>query len=356
MSIKCCSYGFMKDGTEVTLYKLSNNKGLKAEIINYGGTITKLFVPDNKGNLDDITLGFDTLEGYLNNSPFFGALVGRHANRIEDAQFELNGKQYNLYKNNGNNHLHGGLKGFDKVVWNADIVKNVKDESLQLTYRSEDGEEGYPGNLDVKVTYTLNEDNELIIDYYAVSDKDTVVNLTNHAYFNLCGHAAGDVLSHEVMINADSFTAIDEHCSPTGEIRKVDGTPMDLKTRKTLKTGLSSEYEQIIKGGGYDHNWVLNTAGDISKKAAEVYEKSTGRVMEVFTTKPGVQLYTANFLGNTGPCKENAAYVKRGGLCLETQFFPNSMKHRNFPSPVLKAGQEYCHKTIYKFTTGTLSA
>lgn len=351
MSIERSSYGFTKEGIEVSVFTLSNSKGLKAEIINYGGIITKLLVPDNKGNLDDITLGFDTLEDYLENPPYFGALVGRYANRIEDAQFVLNGKQYTLYKNNGNNHLHGGLKGFDKAVWNAEIVKKGINDSLQLTYRSVDGEEGYPGNLDIKVTYALSDDNELNIDYFAVSDRDTVVNLTNHAYFNLCGHAAGDVSSHEVMINADSFTVIDNQFIPTGEIIKVEGTPMDLRVLKPLGHGLSSTFEQILNGGGYDHNWVLNTAGDISQKAAEVYEKSTGRVMEVFTTKPGVQLYTGNFLGDIGQCKEGAAYVKRGGLCLETQFFPNSMKHKHFPSPVLKAGQEYVHKTIYKFIT-----
>lgn len=351
MSITSRSYGFTKEGTEVYAFTLSNINGLKVEIINYGGIVTKLLVPDNKGRFGDITLGFDNLEGYLNGHPYFGALVGRHANRIENAQFELNGNTYKLYKNDGNNHLHGGLKGFDKVVWSAETVPNAENDSLQLTYRSVDGEESYPGNLDVKVTYTLSDGNELIIAYHAVSDNDTVVNLTNHAYFNLRGHSAGDVSNHEVMINADSFTVINSECTPAGEIRKVEDTPMDLRVLKPLATGLSSTYEQILNGGGYDHNWVLNTAGDISQKAAEVYEKTTGRVMEVYTTKPGIQLYTGNFLDGIGPCKEGALYIKRGGLCLETQFFPNAMKHKNFPSPVLKAGQEYNHKTIYKFKT-----
>ena len=351
MSVVCRSYGFTKEGKEVFAFTLFNANGLQVEIINYGGIITKLSVPDNKGSFADITLGFDNLDGYLKGHPYFGAIIGRHANRIENAQFELNGKMYKLYKNDGNNHLHGGLKGFDKVVWVAEIVQNGKNESLQLTYRSVDGEEGYPGNLDIKVTYTLSEDNELIIDYFAVSDSDTVVNLTNHAYFNLCGHSTGDISNHEVMINAESFTVINSKCNPIGEIREVEGTPMDLRVLKPLASGLSGTNEQIVNGGGYDHNWVLNTAGDISQKAAEVYEKTTGRVMEVYTIKPGIQLYTGNFLDGMGPCKEGASYVKRGGLCLETQFFPNAMKHKNFPSPVLRAGQEYAHKTIYKFKT-----
>ncbi|NJD03812.1 MAG: galactose mutarotase [Ruminiclostridium sp.] len=351
MSITCRSYGFTKEGAAVIAFTLSNANGLQAEIINYGGIITKLSVPDKKGDFDDITLGFDNLDGYLKGHPYFGAIVGRYANRIEDAQFELNGKIYELYKNIGDDHLHGGLKGFDKAVWIAETVQSGGDESLQLTYRSVDGEEGYPGNLDIKVTYFLSKDNELIIDYFAVSDSDTVVNLTNHAYFNLCGHEAGDISGHEVMIDADSFTAVSSKNIPTGEIRKVEGTPMDLRVLKPLAAGLSSAYEQIIKGDGYDHNWVLNTAGDISQKAAEVYERTTGRILEVYTTKPGIQLYTGNFLDEMGPCKEGAAYKKREGFCLETQYFPNSMKHKHFPSPILKSGQVYTHKTIYKFKT-----
>ena len=351
MGIVCKSFGFTNEGTEVSAFSLSNTNGLQVEIINYGGIITKIMVPDNKGSFDDITLGFDTLDGYLKGHPYFGAIVGRHANRLEDAQFELNGKIYKLYVNNGKNHLHGGLKGFDKVIWSAETVKNGKNDSLELTYRSVDGEEGYPGNLDIKVTYSLSEADELIINYFAVSDSDTVVNLTNHAYFNLCGHASGDISGHQVMINADSFTTINNEGVPNGEIKKVEGTPLDLRALKPLASGLSDKSEQILNAGGFDHNWVLNTAGDVSLKAAEVYEETTGRIMEVYTTKPGIQLYTGNFLDGMGPCKDGATYVKRSGLCLETQFFPNVMKHRNFPSPVLKAGQEYAHKTIYKFRT-----
>ncbi len=351
MGIVCRAYGFTKDGAEVSSFTFTNSNGIKAEIINYGGIITKLLVPDRNGSFEDITLGFDQLDGYLKGQPYFGALVGRHANRIEGARFELKGKVYELYKNDGNNHLHGGLKGFDKVAWKAEIIQDGGSESLRLTYRSVDGEENYPGNLDVKVTYTLSEDNELILDYFAVADRDTVVNLTNHAYFNLRGHKAGDISNHEVMIDADFFTVINSECIPNGEIKKVEGTPMDLRTLTPLAPGLSSPYEQIANGRGYDHNWVLNTAGDVSRKAAEVYESTTGRVMEVYTTKPGVQLYSGNFLDGVGPSKEGAVYEKRGGLCLETQFFPNSMKHKHFPSPVLKAGQQYTHKTIYKFTT-----
>lgn len=351
MSIIKRSYGFTGEGKEVYAFMLTNENGLQAEIITYGGIITKLLVPDNKGNMGDITLGFDSLDGYLKGHPYFGAIIGRHANRLEASQFELNGKVYKLYANNGRNHLHGGLKGFDKVVWDTEILKADGKEMLQLTYKSADGEEGYPGNLDVKVIYSLSDENELAIEYYAVSDSDTVVNLTNHAYFNLRGHAAGNVSGHKIMVNADFFTTISGECIPDGEIRNVTGTPMDLREIKTLAEGLGSMDQQVKNGGGFDHNWILNTAGDISKKAAAVYEEETGRIMEVYTTKPGVQLYTGNFLDGLGPAKDGAFYEKRGGLCLETQYFPNAMKYKHFPSPVLKAGQEYSHKTIYKFKT-----
>lgn len=349
MSITGRFYGKTEDGQEVLIYTLTNSNGLKAEIINYGGIIVSLHTPDRKGNFADITLGFDSLDSYLKNPPYFGAIIGRHANRIEDARFELNGKQYDLCKNDGNNHIHGGHKGFGKVVWKPEVVDRGAGESLELAYRSVDGEEGYPGNLDVKVNYSLSNNNELIIKYSAVSDADTVINMTNHAYFNLCGHAAGDVSNHKVMINADSFTVINGECIPTGEIREVGGTPMDLRTLSPLSSGFSSQYEQIVKGGGYDHNWVLNAKGNLDCKSAVVYEETTGRVMEVFTSKPGVQLYTGNFLNGSVTGKGGAVYKKRGGLCLETQFFPNAMKHKHFPSPILRAGHEYQYTTIYKF-------
>jgi aldose 1-epimerase len=351
MSITKKFFGNTEDGVSVDLYTLTNSNGVIVEITNYGGIIVSLQVPDRNGKHDDVTLGFDSFENYLKAHPFFGALVGRHANRIENSEFELNGVLYKLAKNDGKNHLHGGLKGFDKVVWNAEVRVQDGSECLKLTYRSKDGEESYPGNLDVTVIYTLTEDNGLKIDYYAVSDKDTVVNLTNHAYFNLAGHGSGNVRRHTVMINADKFTAINDECVPNGEIREVKGTPMDFTSLTEIGPGLESGDEQIASGGGYDHNWVLNVSGKAPEKAAEVYEAESGRVMEVYTTKPGVQLYTGNFLDGTLAGKGGAVYGKRAGLCLETQYFPNAMKHKHFPSPILKAGQEYKHTTIYKFST-----
>lgn len=349
MSIVKKLYGKTADGTEVYLFTLSNSKGMAAEITNFGGTVVSLLVPDGKGNLDDVTLGYDKLDGYLKKGPYFGAIIGRHANRIEDSKFEINGVEYHVAANDGKNHLHGGLKGFDKAVWKAEIVKQGGSECLELTYRSVDGEENYPGNLDVKVTYTLTEDNALKIDYFAVSDKDTVVNLTNHAYFNLSGHASGDILKHELMINADKFTPVNSECVPTGEIRDVKGTVMDFTGLTPVGPGLSSDDEQIANGKGYDHNWVLKVSGKAPEKAAEVYDPASGRVMEVYTTKPGVQFYSGNFLDGSEIGKDGAVYSKRSGLCLETQYFPNALKHKHFPSPILKAGQEYKHTTIYKF-------
>lgn len=352
MSITKRPFGKMEDETEVYIFTLKNSNGMTAEITNYGGIVVRLFVADKNKKFDDVVLGFDTLEDYVNNNkPYFGAIIGRHANRIEDSKFELNGIQYQLYANNGRNHLHGGLKGFDKMVWQPEVVENSNQESLQLTYRSQDGEENYPGNLDVKVTYTLTDDNALRIDYSAVSDKDTVVNLTNHSYFNLAGHGLGDILNHKLMINGDKFTVINDECIPTGEIRDVNGSPMDFTTLTFIGSRINSEDEQIAFGKGYDHNWVLNGGGKSLEKAAEVLEEKSGRVMEVYTTKQGIQFYTANFLDNSICYKDDAVYDKRSGFCLETQYFPNALKHKNFPSPILKAGQDYKHTTIYKFLT-----
>ncbi len=350
MSIAKKAYGKLAHGSEAYIFTLSNANGVSAEITNLGGIILSLSVPDKNGQLADITLGFDGLEGYLRPGPYFGALIGRHANRIENSEFELNGINYQLAKNDGPNHLHGGIKGFDKVLWNASVVKKDGIDALELTYRSVDGEENYPGNLDVKVTYSLTEDNALVIDYFAVSDKDTVVNLTNHAYFNLSGHAAGSILEHQLTINADKFTIINDQCIPTGEIADVKGTPMDFTGFTPVGPGLASEYGQIACGKGYDHNWVLKTGGKISEKAAELYDPNSGRLMEMYTTKPGVQFYSGNFLDGVAG-KGGATYNKNAGLCLETQYFPNALKHTHFPSPVLKAGEEYKHTTIYKFRT-----
>lgn len=350
MGIQKRSFGKTLEGTPAELFTLTNKKGTVVDITNFGGIIVSWKVADRNGKQEDITLGFDTIEGYLEQGPYFGALIGRHGNRIEDAEFELNGVTYHLAKNDGNNHLHGGRKGFDKMLWNAEIIDRNGGQALKLTYRSVDGEENYPGNLDVTVIYSLTEENELVIDYHAVTDRDTVVNLTNHAYFNLKGHASGDVLGHELYINADKMTLIDEEGIPTGEFQNVKGTPFDFTSLTPIGRGINADDGQIACGKGYDHNWVLNVGGKKPEKAAEVYEPTSGRVMEVFTTKPGIQFYSANFLDGSKIGKGKTAYQKRSGLCLETQFFPNAMKHKHFPSPILKAGEEYKYTTIYKFS------
>jgi aldose 1-epimerase len=351
MNITKRLFGNTTEGTPVEIFTLKNSKGITVEITNFGGIIVSIKVPDKSGNFEDVVLGHDKLENYMRKGPYFGAIIGRHGNRIEGASFEINGVEYKLTKNEGENQLHGGITGFDKVVWQAEVVNEEGKESLELSYLSKDREEGYPGNLKVKVTYTVTEDNELKIDYYGVTDKDTVVNLTNHSYFNLSGHASGDILDHKVMINADKFTPADKESLPTGEIREVKGTPMDFTTFTTVRNNIDCDDEQIRFGGGYDHNWVLNVSGKTPEKAAEVVDEKSGRFMEVYTTKPGVQFYTGNFLDGSEIGKDGAAYNKRSGLCLETQYFPNSLKHKHFPSPILRAGEEYNHTTIYKFLT-----
>ncbi|OPX44106.1 aldose 1-epimerase precursor [Ruminiclostridium hungatei] len=351
MSITRKFFGTLPDGTQADLFTLTNLKNVSVDITNFGGIIVAVSVPDKSGNMDDVTLGYDSLDKYLENPAYLGAVIGRHANRIEDASFELNGKVYELVKNDGENHLHGGITGFHNVVWKAETIAGNGCEKLVLTHTSPDGEENYPGNLDVRVEYSLTGDNELVIDYSAVTDKDTVINLTNHAYFNLGGHSSGDALKHQLYINADSFTPVDDECIPTGEIRSVKGTVMDFTTLKYFAEGISSEDIQIVNGSGYDHNWVLNTKGNLKGVAAELYHPQSGRLMQVFTTKPGVQFYSGNHLSKEEDIigKGDTVYCKRSGLCLETQYFPNAMKHKHFPSPVLKAGDKYRHTTIYKF-------
>jgi aldose 1-epimerase len=351
MKISKRLYESTVDAKDIFIFTLSNDNGMSAEISNLGGVIISLCVPDKSGKVEDITLGFDKLEDYLKQGPFFGALIGRVANRIENAVFEINGIEYIVAKNDGKNHLHGGTKGFDKVVWQSEIIKNELGEALQLTYKSIDSEENYPGTLDVKVIYSLSEDNGLRIDYSAVSDKDTAVNLTNHAYFNLAGHASGNILNHILMINADKFTPINDQCIPTGEIREVKGSVMDFTKPTQIAPGIASGDEQIACGGGYDHNWVLNTKGNLLEIAAEVYDSYSGRLMDVYTTKPGVQLYSGNFIDGATIGKSGVVYKKHGGLCLETQYFPNALKHKHFPSPLLRAGEKYNHTTIFKFST-----
>ena len=346
MAITRDFYGYTQDGEEVHSFTLKNRIGVEVKIINFGGRIISIKVPDRDGNFEDVVLGYDKLEEYIKDNNGFGATIGRFANRIENAKFELKGIEYKVSENCGKHHIHGGFIGFDKVVWKANIVK---DEALELSYTSKDGEEGFPGELQVKVEFILTEDNALKLEYYAISDKDTVVNLTNHSYFNLSGHKSGDILSHELQLKADYFTVIDKDGLPTGEIRYVKETALDFTVRKPIGNDINSEYEQIKLGSGYDHNFVLENGGKAPEKFAEVYDETTGRLMKVYTTKPGVQFYTANFLKNQ-PGKQGTIYNRRNGLCLETQHYPNSLKHSNFPSPILKAEEEYKHITIYKFS------
>ncbi len=348
MGISSKRSGRLLGGKEIIIYTLENEKGLKVEISSLGAAILALYVPDSSGICQDVALGFEQLESYYENKPFLGAVIGRHANRIGDAGFELNGIQYQLAKNDGSNHLHGGIKGFHKMVWEGQIVSGDQ-EYLILRYLSKAGEENYPGNLAVEVTYSLTPDNGLRIDYSALSDEDTVINLTNHCYFNLSGHGSGDILQHEFLILADYFTPIDNNCLPIGEIAPVADTPLDFRRSKTIAVGLKSKEDQIIKGQGYDHNFVLNSKGDLQQKAAEVFDPVSGRKMEVYTTKPGMQFYSGNHLAGADTGKNGAVYSKWSGFCLETQYFPNAMKHKNFPSPILRKGQEYKHTTIYKF-------
>jgi len=339
-------YGKTPDGKTVDIFSLHNSNGMIVKIMNYGATITSIIVPDRNGKLDDVVLGYDKLDDYIANKLYFGAIIGRHANRIEDAKFIINNTQYNVIKNEGNNHIHGGLIGFDKVVWEAKISTESQNECLNLCYFSKDGEEGYPGNLSVKVTYTLTDNNALRIDYFATTDKDTVVNLTNHSYFNLSGQGSGNILKHQVMINANKFTVNDKNSLPTGEIESVFNTPMDLTKLIPVQNGINSDYQQIKFSQGYDHNWILNND---KEKAAEAFDASSGRVLDVYTTQPGIQFYTGNFIYESKNCKDEANYSKHSGLCFETQYFPNSLKHKHFPSPILRVGEEYKNSTIFKF-------
>jgi aldose 1-epimerase len=333
----------------VFLYTLKNSKEMEVKITNYGGIVVSLSVPDRKGKNDDVVLGFDKLDDYFHEPPYFGALIGRYGNRIKEGKFTLNGTEYDLYKNDKENTLHGGLKGFDKVVWDAETKKG--ENSLTLTYLSKDGEEGYPGNLNVKVVYTLTDSNELKIEYTATTDKPTVLNLTHHSYFNLAGAGTGDILNHELMINADRFTPVDSGLIPTGELKNVQGTPMDFTKSTPIGARINQNDEQLKLGKGYDHNWILNKTGNDLTLAAKAYESTTGRVMEVWTTEPGVQFYSGNFLDGSLIGKNKKRYNHRYGFCLETQHFPDSPNKPDFPTTVLNPGDIYKQTTIYRFST-----
>jgi aldose 1-epimerase len=342
-------YGKSADQQTVDLYTLTNARGMEAKITNYGGVVVSLKAPDRSGKMEDVVLGYENLDGYLNDKRYFGGIIGRYGNRIAKGKFSLNGQSYTLARNNGENHLHGGIKGFDKMVWQAKEIKSPDGAALELTYFSKDGEEGYPGNLSVTVVYTLTNNNELKIDYSATTDKDTVVNLTNHSYFNLAGK--GNILNHEVMLNADRFTPVDKGSIPTGELRSVKGTPMDFTQPTAIGARIEQKDEQLIFGKGYDHNWVLNSSGGALALAARVSEPGSGRVMEVHTTEPGIQFYTGNFLDGTAKGKGGQLYEHRSGFCLETQHFPDSPNKPGFPSTVLKPGQKYATTTIYRFSS-----
>lgn len=345
MSITKTNFGKTPDGAKVYLYLLDNGKGLSAEIINYGGIIKNLYVTDNKGNKTDVVLGRETLEEYLKNDGYLGALIGRHANRIAQGEFELNDRKYNVGINEGRNSLHGGIAGFDKKVWGVKEIDG-DEPSIELSIVSEDGEEGFPGKLDVTVTYTLTSENALKINYRAVSDKDTVVNMTNHSYFNLAGHSSGTIDKQILQINSGFYTPNDNECMPTGEVLSVAGTPFDFRAPKPIGQDISSDFEQIEMFGGYDHNFAIEGRG--YRKAAIAKCLENGIAMEVYTDKPAMQLYTSNALPE-GIYKDKERYGIHQAFCLETQYFPNAMAHSHYPSPILKKGEEYNFTTEYKF-------
>jgi aldose 1-epimerase len=351
MNIDKKAFGKTADGTPVDLYTLSNDNGITCTITNYGGIIVSLVVPDRDGTPADIVLGFDTLEEYLDHSPFFGCIVGRYGNRIAQAKFTLEDVEYTLAQNDGENSLHGGARGFDKVVWQAEPFEAEGKVSLKLTYTSPDGEEGYPGSLSTTVLYTLTNTDKCKIHYTATTDKTTVVNLTNHTYFNLAGAGTGTILDHELTINADRFTPVDDTLIPTGELRSVEGTPLDFRQSTVIGARIQDDDEQLRLGGGYDHNWVVNGEAGTKRLAARVYEAATGRVLEVYTTEPGVQFYCGNFLPKSLPGKGGQTYVWRGGLCLETQHYPDSPNQPSFPSTTLQPGETYDTTTVLRFST-----
>jgi aldose 1-epimerase len=345
----------MVNGTPVDVYTLRNSHGMEARITTYGGILLSLKVPARDGSFADVTLGHDSIGAYIPNSPYFGALIGRYGNRIGAAKFSLDGKAYQLAVNNGPNTLHGGLKGFDKVIWTATEPKSAKEAALTLTYVAKDGEEGYPGTLKTTVVYEVTEKNSLSITYTATTDKPTVLNLTHHAYFNLAGEGTGTILHHNLMLNADRFVPVDGNLIPTGELRPVKGTPMDFTTPHAIGERITADYDQLKFGpGGYDHCWVLNRKDKKGTKlelAARVTEATSGRVMEVWTTEPAVQFYAGNFLDGTLTGKSGRKYEQRTGFCLETEHYPDSPNKPAFPTTVLRPGQTFHSRTVYTFST-----
>ena len=342
------SFGKTKEGQEVTAFNLKNTKGLEARILDYGGIVVSMRVPDRQGRFEDVVLGYDNFEGYLTAPSYFGALIGRYGNRIAKGRFVLDGKTYPLAANNGPNHLHGGRKGFDKVLWKAETLEAKDGVGVAFTYTSPDGEEGYPGTLRTRVTYTLTDRNELVIDYSATTDKPTHVNLTHHGYFNLAGEGNGDILGHLLTIDAERYAPVDSTQIPTGVLATVAGTPFDFRKPVAIGARIGEAHEQLKHGSGYDHTFVLGE-GKALRHAARVVEPVSGRTLDLHTTEPGVQLYTGNFLDGTIKGKSGRPYGRRSAFCLETQHFPDSPNQPAFPSTVLRPGAEYRTKTVYTF-------
>ena len=351
MKIEKSDFGSLEDGTHIDAYTLTNAKGMEVKIISYGGRIVSLSVPDKNGSFENVTLGFDNIGDYVSENPFFGALVGRYGNRIAKGKFSIDDNEYTLVTNNGENHLHGGTVGFDKVVWDVKPIEKEDKAQLELHYVSKDGEEGYPGKLDVTVIYTLNDDNVLSVEYKAETDKPTVVNLTQHAYFNLTGDFSNNVLDHEIVLHADRFLPVDAGLIPTGELRNVASTPFDFTQAKTIGQDINQENNQLTLGGGYDHCWVLNGDKGTMRTVATAYDSESGRFMEVSTTEPAIQFYTGNFLDGTLPNPQGGTYGQRSGFCLETQHYPDSPNQPEFPSTRLNPGETYETTTKFKFST-----
>ena len=351
--IRLSTFGKTKEGEEIWRYVLTNNRGMETSVISYGAALASLRLPDRDGKMADVVLGYDTLEGYEQDKSYFGATIGRYGNRIARAQFTLDGSVFHLPTNDGPNCLHGGTRGFNKRVWTGADRSRSDALVLEFNYTSQDGEEGFPGRLQVKVTYTLPlESDELQVEYWATTDKDTVVNLTNHSYFNLSGAMSREILDHRLLLHASKFTPVDAHLIPTGELLSVQGSPFDFRSPTAIGARIDQENEQLKFGRGYDHNWVLEGfAGSGLQPAAEVFEPGSGRVLEVLTTEPGIQFYSGNFLDGTARGKDETRYAHRTGFCLETQHFPDSPNHPNFPSTVLKAGQSYRSSTVFRFST-----
>lgn len=351
MAVEKKFFGQMPDGKEVYLYTLTNENGVSASFTDLGAVWVSMMVPDRNGKMDDVVLGYDTLENYIKNPPHFGAPIGRNANRIGGGQFTLNGVTYKLEKNNGENNLHSGLNYYHGRIYDVEIDENSLGIRISFHLSSPDGDQGFPGNAEITVSYTLTQDDSLCLNYHMVCDEDTVANFTNHAYFNLAGQGVGDILKQKVWIDADSFTPADAASIPTGEIVSVKGTPMDFTEMKEIGRDIGADYEALILGNGYDHNWVLNHEEGEVALSAMAKDEASGRVMEAYTDLPGMQFYTANFLTDELPGKGGAVYGKRRAFCFETQHFPDAVNKPQFPSPVLKAGEEYQTTTIYKFRT-----